>query len=130
MMRGLAVILSRVAPGFFLHPDDPRGDAQWQGPAPASAAPPVWEPAPQMVSFDVEICGRTDSAIQIQSVTRARSCPKAWVPLALVTIAPVITEQGYPLRMPRSYLSGHIGSWCEVHLVTMPSDLARKIRWW
>lgn len=130
MMRGLAVILSRVAPGYFLHPDDPRGDAQWQG-ASAGISPTAvtaMKAVRSQVTFEVEICGRTDVAVHLRALGTSR--PRAWVSLAEVTLAPVMTEQGYLKREPRFVPGEILTPWYEVHAVTMPVELARQIRWW
>lgn len=58
MMRGLAVILSHLSPGNFLHPDDPRMAANWHGPVPAREEP-------RFVLFEVEVCGRTETTVKI-----------------------------------------------------------------
>ena len=119
MMRGLAVILSHLSPGNFLHPDDPRMAANWHGPVPAREEP-------RFVLFEVEVCGRTETTVKICPVGDAGRA--AWVSIAEVEIAPVIGEDVFSKRSFR-YRPGILNPGFIVHQATLPAALAKSLGW-
>lgn len=118
MMRGIAVVLSHLSPGNFLHPDDPRMAAQWHGPVPAP------EP-PRFAHFDVEVLGRTEKMVKLIRIGTRNA---AWFPQAEIELSPVVDLSGHARRAPR-FNPGGMSTFYPVFQVTMPGALARQNGW-
>ena len=116
MMRGLAVILSHLSPGTFLHPDDPRMAANWHGQVPAPEEP-------RFVFFEVEILGRTEKMVHLRRLGTRNS---SWFAQAEVELAGVLDMSGHHRRAPRG---GEPMSFVPVYQVTMPGALTRQNGW-